>query len=331
MRNKTLENDVMARYLLGQLPEAEQEAFEEKLFVDDDCLDQLSVVEMELIDAYVHGRMSAKQQSEFERGFLTSPSRIQKVANAKALMRHVIELRPDIPVVAAKSSPTFWQTLAGYLSLQSPVMQYGMAAAVVLLTVGGLWLVYDRVQLRNELHEARQQQSAELDRRLQDQRAQLQRELEQKETALQQTLQSQTASKEDIERLNAEIQAIKQQRESLGPSSSQEVIAAVLKPTISSKGVEGDDIIDLRLGRATKSLRLRLPLPQPAASSYLGSMQNEKGEVVRRWNGLRANRTGAIVLNLSAAHVADGLYTIELTDQSGRENGAKYYVRILRN
>src|SRR5215467_15912543 len=100
MSKNTRENDIMARYLLGQLPEAEQEAFEERLFSDEDCVDQLSVVEMELIDDYLQGRMSATRRKEFENGFLTTPDRIKKLANAKALMRHVIELKPVIAVTA---------------------------------------------------------------------------------------------------------------------------------------------------------------------------------------------------------------------------------------
>ena len=58
--------DVLVRYLLGQLSEEEQEQIEEQYIGDGDFLDQLLVVEDDLIDDYVTGSLPAQDRLHFE-------------------------------------------------------------------------------------------------------------------------------------------------------------------------------------------------------------------------------------------------------------------------
>jgi hypothetical protein len=77
--------DEAVRFLLGDAAEAEREALERRLFEDESLAEQFEIVEDELIDAYVAGRLPPQERSRFEQAYLGSPERAAKVAFARAL------------------------------------------------------------------------------------------------------------------------------------------------------------------------------------------------------------------------------------------------------
>lgn len=77
---------VIARYLLGELPAEEQEAFERRYFGDPELLDRMDAVEDDLIDDYVRNALTPEQRQQFERHFL-DPRRRERVRMAEALRR----------------------------------------------------------------------------------------------------------------------------------------------------------------------------------------------------------------------------------------------------
>ncbi len=55
MEARSLTEDVIVRYLLGELPEDEQARLEERAFADRRCTEDILVVESDLIDECVPG------------------------------------------------------------------------------------------------------------------------------------------------------------------------------------------------------------------------------------------------------------------------------------
>ena len=78
---------LLQRYLLGDLSEQEQDGIEELYFTDDDYLDKLLVAENELIDDYLRGKLSAAERRKFERNYLTTPEKRQRVQLDQRLRR----------------------------------------------------------------------------------------------------------------------------------------------------------------------------------------------------------------------------------------------------
>ncbi len=337
MQTKTPEADVMAKYLLGELSDAEQETVEEKLFLDDDWFDRLRVAEMELIDRYVQGGMSQKERSQFERGFLTTPDKIEKVTNAKTFMRHVEQLEPARAIEPETSRP-FWRSLASYFSFQSPAMQYAMAAAVLLLAVGGAWLVYDRMRLRREVYEARNQQTKqarESDQRMQQQRAELQQALDQKEKELQQQLARSQGKDQEIDKLKSEIAGLRRQQETLPLRQPGEAITTVLSAGPRSRGARGSpEPVSIYLKPQTKKLSLRVQLKPPIALRYNVSLSQEGGRPVKEWPGVRPRRTRSgqyLGVTMAASLLSEGDYVLR-AHEAGRGGKAvsEYRIKVFR-
>lgn len=80
----------LVQYLLGLLSEEETERLDEQSITDDDIADRLRIVEHDLIDAYISGTLDAATRAQFERVYLSSPRRREKVRFAESL-RQVVD------------------------------------------------------------------------------------------------------------------------------------------------------------------------------------------------------------------------------------------------
>lgn len=89
-------------YLLGRLPAEEQTRIEALLFEDRDALDLVRDSEDDLIDRYLAGELSAQDRAAFEQAFATSTSRRERIAFARALAESIADgAEVDEPMTAA--------------------------------------------------------------------------------------------------------------------------------------------------------------------------------------------------------------------------------------
>ncbi len=139
MRAETLKEELMVRYLLGDLPDDQQIELEDRAFADRQCMENLLAVENDLIDNYVRGSLSETQRSQFESRFLTSNERRQKVEFARALAE-VSARQPEV-----EAPVTFWQSLADWLRSLNPALQVSLAAASLAAIIGVTWLIRQTV------------------------------------------------------------------------------------------------------------------------------------------------------------------------------------------
>src|SRR5512145_709088 len=77
--------ELIERYLLGELSAAEQTALENEYFVDQAKYDQICKAEDDLLDRYARGVLSPADRERVERRYLTNPWRQRHVEFAKAL------------------------------------------------------------------------------------------------------------------------------------------------------------------------------------------------------------------------------------------------------
>lgn len=66
---------LLKRYLLGQLAEQQMREIEQRYLADEALFDELLNVETELITQYQNGQLSSKESEQFERYFLRSAER----------------------------------------------------------------------------------------------------------------------------------------------------------------------------------------------------------------------------------------------------------------
>src|SRR5215471_9470129 len=80
------DKDVLARYLLGDLPQPDRERLEKEFAEVDQAREALTAAENDLIDSYACGDLSGSQRQRFEENFLNSPERSERLAVARMLM-----------------------------------------------------------------------------------------------------------------------------------------------------------------------------------------------------------------------------------------------------
>ena len=92
MSVETHENAKIRKYLLGNIQvEDERRKIEERLMLDDDFFEELSIQEDELIQDYVDDQLSTDERRRFEKHFFISEERRSKIRFARALRRYINE------------------------------------------------------------------------------------------------------------------------------------------------------------------------------------------------------------------------------------------------
>ena len=132
VETKSINEELIARYLLGDLSEEEQIRLEDLAFSDQDVLQEILAVESDLIDEYARGELSDSQRRQFEGRFLTSAERRQKVEFARAFAKVVPESATEraFRPAAAGMSTSWWESLKSLLSNLTPPVKFAMAAAL---------------------------------------------------------------------------------------------------------------------------------------------------------------------------------------------------------
>jgi anti-sigma factor RsiW len=131
------------RYLLGQLTDGAGEEMERDLLANEEIFAELLIIEDELTDEYVNGRLPPHERANFERHFLATPERQEDLRFAQALNRYI------------KADKNNKQT-AG---VHPPVFRYGQtflfraiaAVAVVAILLGAWWIIRHRSPARMNL------------------------------------------------------------------------------------------------------------------------------------------------------------------------------------
>src|SRR5262245_22675175 len=179
-------NKRLSRYLLGEVPEDERAEIEDAYLSDADAFDELLVAEDELIDAYVRGTLSRKDSELFERNFLSSPTRRERVKTARALMKFA-------DMHSADTRVSWWEQLRSVFQFNSPAMRLVLASGFMVLVLGGPLVIVQMTRLRSDLRGLQSQQLS-----------QEQRERELREMLARQTVQA--------ENLNQQIDREREER-----------------------------------------------------------------------------------------------------------------------
>jgi len=132
-----LTDDLLIRYLLGELEKAERLQVAERSFCDDDVFDRLLEAENDLVDRYVAGHLTSAERQLFEKAAAERDSLRQKVAFAGALGAATCA-RDTTRVAARRELPI--RTDSGKRSDRQKFWYSLAAAASLLLVIGGLWI-----------------------------------------------------------------------------------------------------------------------------------------------------------------------------------------------
>lgn len=143
-------DDACERYLLGELSETEREQFEEAYFADDGLFERYQAVKEELLDLYARGELPKEKQIRFAKHFSANESHRRQLNETKDFIQAITQVSAKtasqkgatLSVVSSitthKSSRR--QSFAEFFRLR-PLVWKGAAAALLLIVIGGIWIV----------------------------------------------------------------------------------------------------------------------------------------------------------------------------------------------
>src|SRR5579863_5038321 len=111
MKTAASEYAMLVRYLLGELTEQEQEPIEERYMFEERFAEMRAEVEMDLVDAYVSGSLTAAQRHDFETRYMITRERKQAVLAASISRVY----REGIAARAPKPRPVWSRALPVWL------------------------------------------------------------------------------------------------------------------------------------------------------------------------------------------------------------------------
>jgi CHAT domain-containing protein len=144
-----IEERSIRKYLLNELGDDEpRRRIEERLMLDEGFYGVLEAAEEDLIDEYLRGALSVRERADFERHFLSTPERREKLGFARAFNAYLSR--------AAPQPRGLWQRAADALAswLRPPRLRaYATAAALVIVVLAAGLLAWRVVFRRNEVAE----------------------------------------------------------------------------------------------------------------------------------------------------------------------------------
>src|SRR5262245_44284632 len=268
------DDDVLAGYLLGTLPESEAERLDELSVTDESFAARLSAVEHDLIDAYVPGALSAETLDRFRSRCLSSPSMRKRVAFAEALAAY-----------QARSAAVPMHTSFDRRPFPGAWRQWRLAAVAAVALVAGGYLLVDHARLRHQVTESQAARVA-----LDERERQVQRELGERRSADVETARELTRIRESLAKLEA--------RTAAKPPVNKPVAATfLLVPNRRGAG----DITTIAVPRGADALTLRLPIEADDFRLYRATLKDP------------ANNTSLWRSGILTPTTADGTKIVDLT------------------
>src|SRR5437763_13029071 len=259
-------DEMMTRYLFGELSEAEQARLEERYFTDTQTFEQLAQLEAELIDDYARGRLSTQMRARFERAYLRNPNRRARLNFSEALTARLDQTAAS-PVAEQTNmrAASLWQRVSSLLTGERRALAFSMALALLVLSSVSVWLLIHSQRLRQDLARTRDAQSAQ---------AQQEREAEQQLASERARTQELTA---ELERARTEA---KPQPTPAAPERPAPFVASLVLLASGIRGVDTSAPPTLVIRKGTQQVRLQLKLREQAYQSYQLALQAVGGKEI---------------------------------------------------
>jgi hypothetical protein len=308
---------MLIRYLVGQVSEVEEDQLDELSVASEEFAVRLRAVELDLVDAYVHGELTGATLDGFKAQYLRTPWGLAAVEFAQALRgyRRARAAEPAAdhlaaPVAASGAKPTAGRVTApqGRARLW-PLPAWGLAAAALVLVALASLLV-DDLRLRRGISGARETHAA-----LEERARQLQEELSEHQAAAR-------AIEQELARAREAIAAGPDRAVPVPAGGDPRGIGSVLALVLSPGRRGGAQIPQFTIPPGAGTVVLRLPLVAVDFAHYEAVLRDATGDRVL-WRSGRlaapaARDRSMIPVTVPVNLLAPREYTLDLTGISGR-------------
>lgn len=334
------DQESITAYLLGNAADADTERFDELSIADSEFADALNAVENDLVDAYVNGELYGAVLQQFKTFYLASPQRRQRVQFAEAFHEYSatrpIDQRSAVQTEQKDSSGGFSTWLS-----PSSVLQWGFAAAAILLVFVAGWLALQNSALRRQVDEtvalrnAAVQREQELQKQLDGDNA----NLAETERELSRITDEQRRLEQELEkeRQRARNQIIAEQNQRserpAGSSPAVSIAAIVLTPQLRSSS----NLPSLSIPVGSSRVELQIELESFEYESFRVELRDQSaGSTVWRSDRIRSAKESpgnSITISVPARLFKPQIYTATVTGttaQGAAEIIGDYAFRVVR-
>lgn len=340
-----MSEELIDRYLLGELSEERQAEIEDRAFSDRHYMERILAAESDLIDEYVRGGLSDSQRRMFDQRFLASAERRRKVEFARALTSVISEgtaAEREGHRIRDSAHAGFWSSIAAFFRGLRPVVGFSLAAASLLFIIGIFWVARERAALRTQVAELQaEQQTRERDRQtLERQLAEERARREELSSRLQ--TEQREREQEAARRLEREKQELASkppappvQPAQAAPPARPSVVTLALVAGLSRGG--GGARPKLTLPPSARTVRLQIGIePGDDYRSFSAELSTRAGQKVLTEENLSARAGGrgrSVILNVPAKALEAGQYELSLkgrNDTGASEDVGYYYFEVLK-
>jgi hypothetical protein len=304
-------------------------ALEERLVTDPDSFDALGVIEDELTEEYLEGRLPPHERRAFEASFLATESGRRQTELMAALKK-----RAAGSLASHETEP--WLFLERWVPVQwQPALAGTLAAMFVMSFMVNVWLLKGRVSLQNQVSQLQTRQELEQEnaRRL----ARVQEDLQTRLDAMQTTP---SRALVDPSSSNSQSPAASGVPAADHPETSREVTnrEPAVPPTFAlTAGLLRSDgrLTRLALPSNAVIVRLKLDLPENSYPLYRAALTDADGDETWTASKLRAESVGtraAIFVELPVNLLTRGDYQMKVSGQphnAPAEPFATYSFRVV--
>lgn len=279
------------RYLLGELSEPEQAAFEASYFNDPQVFNEVLKVESELVDAYARGQLSVEMRERFEHSYLKHPARQQRVDFARALTTRIDEREGSVTRVEQSpqsASHISWkQRLLAVVGGRGPKLRFAVALVLVAIALASIW-IFVNSRWRQQPGEAARIQAP----------------------------QQPTETPQQTEKPSAEAAQIPPENSPSSPNSNTPSIVSLALTVGSVRSADGGPTPTLSIPHDTTQAQIVLELKDDSYPRYRVSLRKIGGPEIFTQTNLRPRSTKAgarFVFTVPARQLTSGDYALTLS------------------
>lgn len=312
-------DQLIERYLLGDLPQLEREQVEARYFAEPDFLERVDVIERDLIEDYVSGALSQEKRQRVEENLLRSPYQWEKVRFAETLLHSVDEFtgaaETDAVGVSSPARISWREAILNFFRLQP---RLALAASAVVLLLAGT-LIVEIIRLRLRLESVQQDQIT------------LRQRAEAQENII-------AEQRNQIEQLTGQPQVpepkITPEKENTPPAPKTH-FAMFTSPLLFSGSRAGDQPPELPINRRAETVRLRLVYDGKPYPRFRAVLTDGADKIIWQnggWTAKRLNRRQEIDVDIPARLFEERIYTLSLKAKtsSGEESVSLYTFQVTR-
>jgi len=290
-------DEMMKRYLLGDLSEEDQIRLQESFLRDKECFEQLKLVEDDLIDEYVHNQLSRDDRERFETYYLVTNGRREKVEFVQDLVKALaLPWRRAAWLFLRSQWQSFWEART---AIRKPALVLAWGGLAVI----ALFLAAQTIRLRSDFRRLSAAHSI-LSQREQDLQAQTQQERNRNNELA-----------ESLSRAKDQLSELESKLSQLSASRLAAVSFVLASGFLQSRG-EGGDVKQLIIPAGISLAHLQLNFESTTEyQRYRMSLKTGSGEVWSQ-DSLPVRIKGAekaIVIDLPAAVLRADDYVITLS------------------